>query len=118
LLPSSIVFTLTVYCQIFEAVKPEEDNRVTRMPYTKSKRSKEVNRIFGWAIHSLMKRIQNEVKELNESNSQRMNGDDKEAAIIFLTDMRVFEHEILGNDYYLKHFYNPADMLRNDAFSH
>jgi hypothetical protein len=83
-------------------------------------RTKEVNRIFGWAIHSLRKRVGNELKNLQKRKSERTcqtsNEKKKELVFVFLTDMTMLEHEILGDKEYLTQFYDAAFMLRNNGF--
>jgi hypothetical protein len=79
-------------------------------------RSKEVNRFFGWAIHSMVKRYKKKLIG-GKDGTRSVDEDTVRAQLYFLQrELRVFEHEILNNPTYLKEFYYPADRINNNGF--
>jgi hypothetical protein len=71
---------------------------------------KEVNRYFGWAIHSLLERYY-----------QKQNEDDNEDVgnkkiVEFLKEMRIFHHDAINNKTYLEDCYDDFDILRNKGW--
>ena len=63
-----------------------------------------INRFVGWAIWNLI--------GLEKSNDF----EEKSERLKLLRQMRVFEHEILGNDEYINLYYSTSDMLINNGF--
>jgi hypothetical protein len=73
-------------------------------------KSKEVNRYFGWAIHSLHHRYYRKPQEDTDEEV----GDKK--IVEFLGGMRIFHHEAITNDTYLRDCYDDFDILRNKGW--
>jgi hypothetical protein len=76
---------------------------------------KEVNRFFGWAIHSMTKRIRKKLKGVKK-DQEHDNAEATNQELELLLEMRVFEHQILDETTYLQNFYSTRDRLINNGW--
>ena len=77
---------------------------------------KEVNRFFGWAIHSMTKRTRKKLNGLVKTNHDDGNAEAINQELALLLEMRVFEHQILDETTYLQIFYSVRDRLINNGW--
>ncbi len=101
-------------CPIAEVLETEHVAETSELE-VKVDLSKEVNRFVGWSVSSLIKKTR---KHFNRSKGPPKKVDEEEliGRLELLKSMRVFEHEILDDEKYIKTFYCPFHRLLNDGF--
>jgi hypothetical protein len=70
---------------------------------------KEVNRYFGWAVHSLHAKFDQKLQEDNEEDNEKKR-------IEFLEGIRIFHHDAVRNETYMEKCYDDFDVLRNKGW--
>jgi hypothetical protein len=112
-IPESLEKIRQVLCPVAEVLETEHVAETSLE--AKVDLSKEVNRFVGWSVSSLIKKTR---KQFNSSKGPPKKVDEEEliGRLELLKSMRVFEHEILHNEEYIKTFYCPFHRLLNDGF--